>query len=84
MRTTLDLDDEVLAAVKELARRQRVSAGALISRLLRERLSGSLDGTPARGGAQPKVNAAGFRPLPRRGTVVSNDLVNILRETDGV
>ena len=83
MRTTLDLDDEVLAAVKELARRQRVSAGALISRLLRERLSGSLDGTP-RGGAQPKVNAAGFRPLPRRGTVVSNDLVNILRETDGV
>ncbi|MFO7629369.1 MAG: DUF6364 family protein [Prochlorococcaceae cyanobacterium] len=35
MRTTLDIEDDVLAAAKELARRQGTSAGAMISRLLR-------------------------------------------------
>ena len=41
MRTTLDIEDDVLAAAKELARRQRLSAGQLISRLLREAMSGT-------------------------------------------
>lgn len=83
MRTTLDLDDDVLDAAKDLARRQRVTAGHLISRLLRERLSGAasaIAGVPA----EPAVNAAGFRPLPSRGVLVSNDQVNRLREQEGV
>ena len=84
MRTTLDLDDDVLSAAKELARRQRLSAGAMISRLLRERLSGGAQTLPARAGAKPQVNDAGFRPLPSRGVVVTNDLVNRLREIEGV
>ena len=84
MRTTLDLDDDVLSAAKELARRQRLSAGAMISRLLREHLSGGAQALPSRTGAKPPVNAAGFRPLPSRGVVVTNDLVNRLREIEGV
>ena len=35
MRITLDFEDDVLAAVKELARRQGTSAGQVVSRLLR-------------------------------------------------
>ena len=35
MRTTLDIDDDVLRAAKELAQRERVSAGQVVSRLLR-------------------------------------------------
>jgi hypothetical protein len=36
MRTTLDIEDDVLAAAKEMARRQHVSAGQVISRLSRQ------------------------------------------------
>lgn len=35
MRTTLDIEDDVLAAAKELARRQGISAVQMVSRLLR-------------------------------------------------
>ena len=41
MRTTLDIEDDVQAAAKEMASRQRLSAGQLISRLLREKMSGT-------------------------------------------
>jgi hypothetical protein len=39
MRTTLDIDDAVLAAAKELAEAQNRSAGAVISELARKGLS---------------------------------------------
>jgi hypothetical protein len=42
MRTTLDIEDDVLAAAKELAQRQGVSAGKVVSSLLRSALTGDL------------------------------------------
>ena len=36
MRTTIDIQDDVLAGAKEIARRQHESAGQVVSRLLRE------------------------------------------------
>ena len=44
MRTTLDIEDDVLAAAKELARRQGTSAGEVVSRLPRVALSGDQNG----------------------------------------
>ncbi len=44
MRTTLDIDDEVLAAVKEVARRERLTAGQVVSRSVRQVFTGSLGG----------------------------------------
>jgi len=35
VRTTLDIDDDLLAAAKELARREGRTAGEVVSRLLR-------------------------------------------------
>jgi hypothetical protein len=35
MRTTLDIDDDVLQAAKELARRERKTAGRVLSELAR-------------------------------------------------
>lgn len=83
MRTTLDIDDDVLQAAKDLARRQQITAGQIISRLLRERLNGVVPDA-AGAAAEPPVNAAGFRPLPSRGVLVSNELVNTLRDREGV
>ncbi len=61
MRTTLAIDDDVLAAAKGLARRQRKTVGEVISALAREalrppKMAESRNGVPllpARGGAAP-------------------------------
>ncbi|OQW71709.1 MAG: hypothetical protein BVN35_15340 [Proteobacteria bacterium ST_bin11] len=82
MRTTVDLDEDVLAAAKELARIQNVAVGRVISRLMREALIGTQNfGEIA--GAEIKA-VGGFRPFAARGVLVSNDKVNELRKIEGV
>jgi len=78
MRTTLDIDEDVLLAVKERARRERRSTGAVISELVRR----ALTGPPAAQEVAEAESFYGFEPLPRRGAVVSNDLIDRLREED--
>ena len=80
MRTTIDIEDDVLAAARELARLQHVSAGQIVSRLVREALTGRQD---MRTDADAKV-VGGFRPFAARGVTVSNDQINGLRDQEGV
>lgn len=80
MRTTLDIDDDVLDATKEIARRNGVSAGRAVSDLLRRALTQappihSVRETPAH---------YGFVPFASRGGVVTNAQVDALRDVDGV
>jgi len=81
MRTTLNIDGDVLTAAKELAKRERKTAGELVSDLMREALQ-------ARAGAAGKVRAQqdryGFNPIPAGGAVVTNELVDELREKLGM
>ena len=82
MRTTLDIEDDVLAAAKELARRQGTSAGQMVSLLLRAALTGPRDSVQP-----PSAEAAGiagFRPCPARGHVVTNDTIDRLRDEAGL
>ena len=82
MRTTVSIADDVFFAVKEQAKRERRSAGDVISDLLRQALTKvdqPSDPEPS-GGREARLRARGFRPLPHRGAVVTNDLVNRLRE----
>ena len=72
MRTTLDIDDDVLNAAKELAKRQKTAVGRVISDLAR----GSLT-RPAQG---PLVYRNGFWVLPKRGGVVTSGRVARLEE----
>jgi hypothetical protein len=78
MRTTLDIDEDVLQAAKELARREKKTAGAMISELVRRALSAS---PAARGAKEPKA-LHGFRPFPRRGGIVTNEVIDKLRDDD--
>lgn len=81
MRTTINIEDDVLAAAKELARLQNVSAGRVVSRLMREALVGY---QPQDWSAQTEVRqVGGFRPFPARGAVVANDRINNLRDREG-
>jgi hypothetical protein len=77
MRTTLDIDDDVLGAARELARREKKTAGRVISELARRALAAS----PARLAGDVKA-LHGFRPFPRRGGIVTNELIDRLREED--
>ena len=78
MRTTLNLDEDVLLAVKERARREKRSAGEVLSELAREALTGRhRDDEVAEA-----ESFYGFEPLPRRGAAVSNELIDRLREDD--
>jgi Arc/MetJ family transcription regulator len=84
MRTTIDIDDDLLAAAKELARREKTTAGRMVSRLLRKSLTGGeAPAAPSQKGRQRA--AAGFRPFPaRKGVVAGNDIVDALRDAEGV
>lgn len=85
MRTTLDIDNDVLAAAKELARQQNVSAGQVVSQLLRRVLTGQAEhSTPSEDEGLGAQSVAGFRPFPAGKAVVTNDAVNRLREAEGV
>jgi hypothetical protein len=77
MRTTLSLDDDVLLAVKERARREKRSTGDVLSDLARQALTGQ-HRAPVAG----SVEFHGFRPLPSRGGAVSNALIDQLREDE--
>ena len=75
MRTTITIDDDVLLAAKDLARRDGSSIGAVISELARKGLHGPpVDAAPESDGF------CGFRLLPKRGKPVTNELIDRLRE----
>jgi hypothetical protein len=75
VRTTLEIDDDVLETVKALARQQHRSAGTVVSSLLRESL-------------RPREfcieHRNGVPLLPRRpgGPMVTTELVNRLRDDE--
>jgi hypothetical protein len=77
MRITLDLDDDVFASAKEIARREKKTVGQVLSELARKGLTrGSVAAVRAKHRPAPVL---GFRPLERRGAVVTNALIEKLR-----
>ncbi len=81
MRTTIDIDDDLLAAVRELARYEGTSAGRVASRLLRQALSGDHQHESV---GREKRTVGGFRPFPSRGKVVTNEQIDAIRDDEGL
>ena len=79
MRTTLDIDNDVLAATKELARQEGKTAGAVISELARKGLS-------VRGGSKRQAlkNRNGVPLLPRRKEVITLEKICRLKDEEGI
>ena len=77
MRTTLNIDDDVFIAVKELARRESRSLGDVMSSLLRQSLTRGDVESAADSGQESEF---GFHPFPKRGGIVTNELIYRLRE----
>lgn len=79
MRTTLDIDNDVLQAAKEIAATRKQTAGQVLSDLARKGLT---QPTLPRDPSEAILNN-GWYVLPHRGGVVTTDLVNrLLDEAD--
>ena len=80
MRTTLQLDDDVLAAARVLARQRRRSVGDVISDLARQALTRTADG----GSHNFLSQRSGLPQLPvtASGGVVDLERVNQLRDEE--
>lgn len=81
MRTTLDIDDDVLQAVKELARKQHSTAGKVLSSLVRQALTGAGQAADA---VAEEPAAYGFRPFSARGAIVSDEEVERIRNDESI
>ena len=79
MRTTLDIEDDVLQAAKELAQREGGTAGRVISALARRGLS-----LPAAGRKNHSGVRGGVPVLPSRGEVVTLEHIRQLQDQEGV
>lgn len=75
MRTTLDIDEDVLNAAKELAAGRKTTAGKIISDLARQALT-------RRGNADQLEVRDGFPVLPSTGKVITVEFIERLLEED--
>jgi hypothetical protein len=87
MRTTLDIADDVLFAAKEIAQREKKSLGQVMSDLARKAFAVGIY-PPQADQTVPHVSERlaqyGIQPLPSRGAVISNELIERLRDAEGV
>ena len=75
MRTTLNIADDVLLAAKELAQKSKKTTGQVISELARKGLASV---------PEDAAEFMGFRPLPKRAMTVTCDLINQMRDEEGI
>ena len=80
MRTTLNLDEDLLFAIKEIAKRESRTAGQVASDLIRC----SLESSVSEGSMQDDASGIGFRPFQSSRGVVTNELVNRIRDEIGI
>jgi len=74
MRTTLDIDDDILQAAKELARAEKKTAGKVLSDLARKALTRPAE----RLDIDSLEMRDGWYVLPSRGGVITKELVDRL------
>lgn len=72
MRTTIAIDDDVLAAAKAIARQRNQTIGKVVSELARKALRPPI--------ASAERNGMALLPVRRPDAVVTLDIVNLLRD----
>ncbi len=75
MRTTLDIDDDVLEAAKEIGRAENKTAGQVLSSLARKGLN-----ERAHIDVSKLERRNGFLILPRTGRVITNEMIDKIKE----
>jgi hypothetical protein len=82
MRTTLDIDQDVLITAKEIARKEKKTAGQVISELARR---GFYAPAPETAEEPPQYRTKhGVPVLPPTGHLVTEDTIRTLRDDEGI
>jgi hypothetical protein len=79
MYAIFDIADDVLQAAQDIALREGKTVGRVISELARS----GMQSRPALESSRPPRETHGFRPFPKRGGVLTNELISKLREGTG-
>ncbi len=83
MRTTLDIDDDVLFAAKELAAKEKSTAGRILSEYFRRGLNAPSATTRSRKPGRDEYEVKnGFPVLPAQGRIITPELVRRLMEEE--
>jgi len=81
MRTTLEIEDDVLRAAKELAAREGSTAGRVISALARRGLASA---PPGAKGRRRDSTRGGIPVIASRGDVITLEHVRKLMDEEGI
>ena len=80
MRTTLDIEDDVLQAAKERARQEHTTAGKILSKLARLGLNGGSSGSKER-----FIYKNGIPVLPyREGEIITSEHIQKIMDEEGI
>ena len=80
MRTTLDIDDDVLAAAKQRAAEEKTTAGKVISNLVRQTLTRAAADIGAAEMRDGFLYEDGWYVRPSRGGIITNELIERIEE----
>jgi hypothetical protein len=83
MRTTLDIDEDVLLAAKELAAKEHKSTGKMVSDLVRRGIQAGKK-VPSRSAGQPYRMKNGIPVLASRGEVVTTARIRQIMDAEGI
>ncbi len=83
MRTTLDIDPDVLGAAKEIAVKERKSTGKVLSDFFRRALETG-QRVAEGGNHQTSENRNGVPVVPSRGEIVTAEHIRRIREQEGI
>ena len=84
MRTTLDIDDDVLMAVREIAAKEKKTAGKVLSEFSRRGMLASDPTASALEQGGPYTLKNGIPILPSRGEVVTTRQIERIMEEEGI
>ena len=76
MRTTLDIEEDVLLAAKELAKKEGSTAGQVLSALARKALAST--------SSQKSSIRSGVPVLPSRGEIITLEKVQRIMDEEGI
>ncbi|MBG7606812.1 MAG: CopG family transcriptional regulator [Verrucomicrobia bacterium] len=83
MRTTLDIDSDVLEAAKELAAKEKTTAGRIISEVFRKGIQSRR--TPGAMASKGKDGIKNGVPLmPSRGDLVTSERIRKIMDDEGI
>jgi len=85
MRTTVNIEDDVLIASKDIARREKKSLGDVLSELVRRALQSPAAASNKRSELDRRLIQLGLVPYyAPKGKAVTNEQINRLKEEHGL